>query len=79
VDQPKRDPFVHGRAKERHLALRALRQTGKTALRFDAFGLVAAVRVYPPSLRSTIGIGVHPEPGVTFDQTAAKRLAPHRF
>jgi hypothetical protein len=40
---------------------------------------VAAVRVHPTSLRSTIGSRVYPKPGVTFDQTAAKRLAPRRF
>jgi hypothetical protein len=52
---------------------------GKTALRFDPFGLVAAVRVHPTSLRSTIGSRVDPMPDVTFDQTAAKRPAPRRF
>jgi hypothetical protein len=67
------------RRKGRHLALPAFRQPGKTALRFDPFGLVAAVRVDPTSLRSTIGSRVHPLPGVTFDQTAAKRPAPRRF
>jgi hypothetical protein len=41
--------------------------------------VVAAVLVIRTSLRSTIGIRVVPTPGVTFDQTAAKRLAPRRF
>jgi len=63
----------------RHLALRTFRQTGKTALRFDPFGLVAAVLVIRTSLRSTIGIRVIRTPDVTFDQTAAKRPAPRRF
>jgi hypothetical protein len=70
---------LRGFPEGRHLAPRAFRQPGKTALRFDPFGLVAAVRVHPTSLRSTIGSRVHPTPGVTFDQTAAKRLAPRRF
>jgi hypothetical protein len=70
---------LRGAREERHLAPRAFRQTGKTALRFDPFGLVAAVRVHPTSLRSTIGSRVDPTPDVTFDQTAAKRLAPRRF
>jgi hypothetical protein len=52
---------------------------GKTALRFDPFGLVAAVRVHPTSLRSTIGSRVDRKSDVTFDQTAAKRHAPRRF
>jgi hypothetical protein len=70
----------YARAREgRHLAPRAFRQTGKTALRFDPFGLVAAVRVHSTSLRSTIGSRVDPTPDVTFEQTAAKRLAPRRF
>jgi len=51
-------PYQEGR----HLALRAFRQTGKTALRFDPFGLVATVPVIPASLRSTIGIRVIPAP-----------------
>jgi hypothetical protein len=41
--------------------------------------VVAAVSVHRTSLRSTIGIRVIRAPDVTFDQTAAKRLAPRRF
>jgi hypothetical protein len=41
--------------------------------------MVAAVRVHPTSLRSTIGSRVTRTPDVTFDQTAAKGIASRRF
>jgi hypothetical protein len=58
-----REPFV--RPEKRHCAL--------------TLSVVAAVPVHPTSLRSTIDSRVDPTPAVTFDQTAAKRLAPRRF
>jgi hypothetical protein len=62
----------------RHLAMRAFRQTGKTALRFDPFGWSRRSSLFDHAITNDQHPGL-PVAGVTFDQTAAKRLAPRRF
>jgi hypothetical protein len=62
----------------RHLALRAFRQTEKTALRFDpdaGRGGPTDSNIAPINDRHSGDSSAR----VTFEQTAAKRLAPRRF